>query len=63
MKRAAQQSIALGRSADALSTALLTQTELSITVREVALTGGRALDIWTDSDRSSSEVTQLKKVS
>ena len=43
----AQESIAVGRSADALSTALLTQTELSITVRAVALTGGGALDIWT----------------
>ena len=54
--RAVLESIALqlGRSADALSTVLLTQTELSITVgEEVALTRGRALDIRTGSDKST----------
>ena len=36
----------LGRSADALSTVLLTQTELSITVGEVALSPEEG-ELWT----------------
>ena len=46
LKRCRTGNYCSGRSADALSTALLTQTELSITVREVALTvtGG---ELWT----------------